>query len=142
MVQGNVTVPRGAWCDLIDTSVAGNLQVNGSGIRIAGSTIKGSLDIDGVRDAADPLSSGTNVVCNTTVGGNLTLQGSARSAPWNLGLCGSNHIHGDVTFAGNAASGNSLTGNSIGGNLVCLSNGSIATSGNTVKGRTEGQCGT
>jgi hypothetical protein len=27
-VQGNVTVPRGGWCDLIDTSVAGNLEAD------------------------------------------------------------------------------------------------------------------
>ncbi len=140
MVPGNVTVPRGAWCDLIDTSVAGNLQVNGSGIRIAGSTIKGNLDIGDVRDAADPLSSGTNVVCNTTVNGNVSLEGSSHSAPWNLGLCGSNTIKGNVTFDANAASGNSLTGNTIGGSLSCLSNGGVAASGNTVKGRTEGQC--
>jgi hypothetical protein len=140
MVQGTVTVPHGAWCDLIDTSVAGNLQVNGSGIRIAGSTIKGNLDIGNVRDAADPLSSGTNVVCNTTVDGNVALQGSSHSAPWNLGLCGANTIKGNVTFNANAASGNSLTGNTIGGNLVCLNNGSVAASGNKVKGRDEGQC--
>jgi beta-glucosidase len=140
MVQGNVTVPHGAWCDLIDTSVAGNLQVNGSGIRIAGSTIKGNLDIGHVRDAADPLSSGTNVVCNTTVDGNVSLEGSSHSAPWNLGLCGSNTIKGNVTFDANGASGNSLTGNTIGGNLVCQGNGSVTANGNKVKGHTEGQC--
>jgi beta-glucosidase len=140
MVQGNVTVPPGAWCDLIDTSVAGNLQVNGSGIRIADSTIKGNLDISNVRDAADPLSSGTNVVCNTTVNGNVALQGSSHSAPWDLGLCGANTVKGNVTFNANAASGNSLTGNTIGGNLVCLNNGSVAASGNKVKDRAEGQC--
>ena len=140
MVPGNVTVPPGAWCDLIDTSVAGNLQVNGSGIRIAGSTVQGNLDIGHVRDAADPLSSGTNVVCNTTVDGNVSLEGSSHSAPWNLGLCGSNTIKGNLTFDANAASGNSLTGNTIGGSLSCVSNGGVAASGNTVKGRTEGQC--
>lgn len=140
MVQGNVTVPPGDWCDLIDTSVAGSLQVNGTGIRVAGSTINGNLDIGNVRDAADPLSSGSNVVCNTTVRGNVVLQNSSRSAPWNLGLCGGNTIQGNVTFTGNAASGNSLTGNNIAGNLVCLANGTVAASGNTVQGRAEGQC--
>jgi beta-glucosidase len=110
MVAGDVTVPRGAWCDLIDTSVAGNLEVNGTGLRVAGSTIGGNLVIDGVRDAADPLSAGANVVCNTTVRGNLTLQGSPRSAPWSLGLCGGNSVHGHVTVTGNAARGKSLGG--------------------------------
>jgi beta-glucosidase len=140
MVQGSVTVPPGSWCDLIDTSIAGDLQVSGTGIRVAGSTINGDLDISGVRDAADPLSSGADVVCNTTIHGNVILRGSSRSAPWNFGLCGGNTIGGNVTFTANAASGNSLTGNTIGGNLACLNNGSAAASGNKVKGRTEGQC--
>src|SRR5450755_4102296 len=103
MVQGNVTVPRGAWCDLIDTSIAGNLQVEGTGARIAGSTIKGNLTVGAVRDAADPLSSGANVLCNTTVGGNVVVQGGGRNAAWDLGRCGGNTIKGSVTFVGNAA---------------------------------------
>jgi beta-glucosidase len=140
MVQGNVTVPRGAWCDLIDTSIAGNLQVEGTGARIAGSTIKGNLTVGAVRDAADPLSSGANVLCNTTVGGNVVVQGGGRNAAWDLGRCGGNTIKGSVTFVGNAASGNSITGNTIGGNLICISNGGVVASGNTVKGRAEGQC--
>jgi beta-glucosidase len=141
MVQGSLTVPQGAWCDLVDTSVAGNVQVNGTGVRIAGSTISGNLQIGSVRDAADPLSSGADVVCNTTVDGSLTVQGSAHAAPWSLGLCGGNTVKGNLTFSGNSASGNSLTGNTIGGNLVCTSNGAVAASGNIVKGRAEGQCG-
>ena len=140
MVQGNLSVPPGAWCDLIDTSVAGKFEVDGTGIRIAGSTINGNLDIGNVRSAADPLSSGTNVVCNTTIKGNVVVHGSARSAPWSFGLCGANTIDGSLTFTGNAASGNSLTGNTIAGNLACVGNGSVTASGNEVKGRSEGQC--
>jgi beta-glucosidase len=141
MVQGSVTVPHGAWCDLIDTSIAGSLSVSGTGIRVAGSTIDGNVSIAGVRDAADPLGSGANVVCNTTIRGNLTLQGSSRSAPWSLGLCGGNTIKGNVTFTGNAAGGNTITGNTIGGSLACAANGAVAASDNTVNGRSEGQCG-
>jgi beta-glucosidase len=114
MVAGDVTVPRGAWCDLIDASIAGNLEVSGTGLRVAGSTIGGNLDIGGVRDAADPLSSGTNVVCGTTVGGNLVLRGSSRSAPWSLGLCGGNTVHGHVTVTGNVTRG-SLPGSVLAG---------------------------
>jgi beta-glucosidase len=95
MVQGNVTVPRGAWCDLVDTSVAGDVLVKGDGVRITGSTIEGNLVIDRVKGAADPLSSGTNVVCDTTVDGNLTLHGSTKSSSWDLGLCGRNTIKGN-----------------------------------------------
>jgi Fibronectin type III-like domain len=92
MVQGDVTVPRGDWCDLVDASVAGDVHVKGDGVRITGSTIEGNLVIDRVKGAADPLSSGTNVVCDTTVDGNLILHGSAKSSSWNLGLCGRNTI--------------------------------------------------
>ena len=80
MVQGNVTVPPGAWCDLIDTSVTGNLAVGGDRLRIAGSTIGGNLRRQR-QGASDPLSSGTNVVCNTTVNGNLALARQRRGLP-------------------------------------------------------------
>jgi beta-glucosidase len=100
MVAGNLTVPPGDWCDLVDTSVAGNLTVGGTGVRIAGSTIGGSVEIDHVAAADDPLSAGTNVICNTTVDGSLVLHGSGRSAPWNLGLCGANTIKGRRSVSG------------------------------------------
>jgi hypothetical protein len=99
-VQGNVVVPRGSWCDLVDTSIAGSLLIEGTGVRVADSTIGGSVVAVGVRDADDPLSSGANVVCNTTVGGNLVVTG-ARGAPWKLGLCGPNTVKGHV-IGGNA----------------------------------------
>jgi len=101
-VQGNVVVPPGAWCDMIDSSVAGSVSVLGSGLRIADSTIGGSLVALGVRGADDPLSAGANVVCNTTIGGNLVIEGSAKSSPWNVGQCGGNTVKGSVTFRGNA----------------------------------------
>ena len=34
-VQGDVVVPPGAWCDVIDSSVAGSVLVSGTGVRIA-----------------------------------------------------------------------------------------------------------
>ncbi len=96
MVQGNVVVPPGAWCDMVDTSVAGSVLVSGTGLRIANSTISGNVIAVGVRDADDPLSSGANVVCGTTIGGNLVVGGSPWSAPWKLGLCGANTVKGHV----------------------------------------------
>ena len=45
----------------------------GTGLRIADSTIGGNLVAVGVRDADDPLSSGANVVCGTTIGGDLVV---------------------------------------------------------------------
>lgn len=140
MVQGDVVVPPGSWCDVIDSSVAGNLLFSGSGLRVAESTVGGNLVSLSARSAADPLSYGVNVVCDTTVGGNLLVLGSARSAPWNLGQCGGNTVDGNLTFRGNAASGNTLTGNTVRHNLSCSGAGSVAADGNKVKGRAEGQC--
>jgi beta-glucosidase len=101
LVEGNVVVPPGAWCDMIDSTVTGNVTVAGTGLRIANSTIGGSLLALGVRDADDPLSSGVNVVCGTTIGRDLIIAGSGKSAPWNLGQCGRNTVKGSVTFHGN-----------------------------------------
>jgi hypothetical protein len=100
-VQGNVVVPPGAWCDMIDSSVAGSVIVTASsGLRIAGSAIGGNLEAASVHGASDPLSSGVNVVCNTTIGGDLVVASSARSAPWNLSQCGANTVKGSVTVNG------------------------------------------
>jgi beta-glucosidase len=140
MIQGSVLVPPGTWCDMIDTSVAGSVVVSGTGLRIANSTIGGSLVAAGVRGASDPLSAGANVVCGTTVDGSLTVTGSPRNTPWSLGQCGGNTVKGNVTFRANAASGNVLTGNTVGGRLVCSGSGAVSVDGNTVKGRAEGQC--
>jgi Fibronectin type III-like domain len=96
MIAGQLTVPRGAWCDLVDVSVARNLAISGIGVRVAGSTISGNVDISGTRGAADPLSAGTNVICNTSIGGDLVIGRSGRGPPWNIGQCGSTTIHGNL----------------------------------------------
>jgi beta-glucosidase len=103
MVSGQLTVPRGAWCDLVDVSVGRGLSISGTGVRVAGSTIGGNVDISGVSGAADPLSAGTNIICNTTIGGDLVIGRSGRASMWNLGQCGPNTIHGNVIFDGRRA---------------------------------------
>ena len=61
-ISGNLSVPRGSWCDLVDVTVNGNVQVqNGSGVRLAGSTINGNLQLQNTTGAADAMSSGANV---------------------------------------------------------------------------------
>jgi beta-glucosidase len=103
-VRGNVVVPPGAWCDMIDSSVAGSVIAAGStGLRIANSVIGGSLVAAGVHRASDPLSSGANVVCGTTIGGDLTIDGAAAAA-WNLGQCGANTVKGKTKVNGGSAS--------------------------------------
>ena len=97
VVQGNLLVPPGAWCDVVDTSVSGNLIVNGTGVRVVGSTIGGNLVGTTVPAATDPLSFGANIVCNTTVDGNLITTSSGKSAPWSLGQCGANTVKGKTS---------------------------------------------
>lgn len=105
MIAGQLTVPHGAWCDLIDVSVARDLLISGTGVRVAGATIHGNVDVSGVRSADDPLSAGTNVICNTTIRGDLIIGRSGRGAPWNLGQCGANMIRGHVVLPGHAGHG-------------------------------------
>ncbi len=96
MVRGDLIIPPGSWCDVVDTSVAGDLVAGGIGFRIAGSTIGGNLVVSNVRRASDPLSSGTNVVCNTTVNGQLVVHNGAGAAPLSLGQCGANTVKGNT----------------------------------------------
>ena len=140
MIAGQLTVPRGAWCDLIDVSVARDLTISGTGVRVAGSTIHGNVDIFGVRGADDPLSTGTNVICNTTIRGDLVIGHSRHGAPWDLGQCGPNTIHGNLVFTSNDAGRKSIEGNSIDGNLVCSPERTVGTARNKVSGRIEGGC--
>jgi hypothetical protein len=141
VVSGNLVVPRGQWCDIIDTTIKGNLIISQSGgVRIEDSSVGGSLVATDNKVAADPLSSNTDVLCNTTVAGDVEITGSGNSVPWNLGLCGGNTVHGSVVFTDNAATGNSITGNTVSGKLTCGSDGSIATSGNTVDGVSQMGC--
>jgi beta-glucosidase len=139
LVAGTITVPSGHWCDLIDVSVTGDLQVAGSGVRIAGSTIGGNLVATSVSNAADPLSSQQNVVCNTIVKGNLTINSSNAASPWSIGLCGGNVISGNLAFNSNAGSSNQITGNTVGQALTCTGNAAVTASGNNA-GSFSGQC--
>jgi beta-glucosidase len=142
-ISGNLTVPSGAWCDLIDVTVTGNLQIHGgSGVRILNTRIQGNLQIDGTSDAADPLSAHANVVCDTTIGGNVQVIGSANN-PWIISGCSTgmgNQIDGNLQFINNAASRNLIAGNTIRGNLQCQNNGSVTGGDNVVGGNLQGQC--
>jgi hypothetical protein len=141
-INGNLTVPQGDWCDLVDVAVNGNLQLHqASGVRIVSSTISGNLESDNAAAAADPRSSGANVVCRSTIGGNVEIHNSAASSPWNLGSCGGNSIGGNLDFHNNAATGNVISGNMIKGNLDCHSNGGVTGSKNTAA-ELMGQCAT
>jgi beta-glucosidase len=100
-IDGDLTVEKGAWCDLVDVTVNGDVQLHKiAGVRIVGATISGDVKSDGPAGAADPLSSGADVICNSTVGGDLRLHAGSAAAPWRLGSCGPNTVAGDVRVDG------------------------------------------
>jgi hypothetical protein len=135
LVPGNLTAPKGDWCDIIDTMIKGSLVIAGStGVRIEDSSVAGSIIAVGNDVAADPLSSGEDVICSTTVGGSVAILDSGAGVPWNLGLCGANSVHGNLAFTGNRATGSSIQGNTVDGVLTVSHNGTVAANRNTVRG--------
>jgi hypothetical protein len=141
LVSGNVTVPTGDWCDLVSDSVAGNVKFTGDALRVTGTTVDGNLTANHATAAADPLSAGTNVVCDSTIEGNLTIKNSSPAAPWNIGLCGPNTIGANLVFSANAARINLLHHNRVQRNLVCSGRQHLTGSADAVKGSTVGRCG-
>ena len=165
LVQGNLTVPQGAWCDLTNNvHVTGNLQLQGStGVRIVGAEIDGNLQANNTSGAADPSSLGLNQICGTTVKGNVQVQGSSATAPWKIGdgagcagntisgnlqvqnnaatmTVSNNTVGGNLQFQNNASTTNTVSGNKANGNLQCQGNGGVSGSGNLVHGNVQGQC--
>ena len=97
-IAGNLLVPSGQWCDLVDVTVHGNLRAQAAlGLRVARSTITGNLIAQATQRASDPLSAGTNVICRSTIRGSLRIEGSGPSSRWSLGSCGANTVRGSVT---------------------------------------------
>ena len=140
-VNGNLTVAPGSWCDLVDVTVNGNLQVQGgSGLRLTGSTVHGNVQAQGVTGATDPLSSGANVICDSTIDGNLQILSSGSSSPWQIGGCGPVTVSGNLQFQSNAGTGNTIVQTTVRGNLQCQGNHDVSGSGNTVNGNRQGQC--
>jgi hypothetical protein len=141
-IDGDLTVPSGAWCDLVDVTVNGSIIANHvAGLRISGSTITRDVIIGNAAAASDPLSSGANDICGTTIGGNLIAHDGARQAPVSIGGCGPVTVGGAVTITGNAATANTVTATTISGDLTCQSNGGVTATQDTVNGRASGQCG-
>jgi hypothetical protein len=142
-INGDLTVNPGVWCDLVDVTVKGDVNLNQtSGVRIAGSTITGDVQVNNASGAGDPMSSGANVICNTTVSGNLHIHGSDASSPWRIGSCGPVSVGGNLLFQQNAATGNTITGTTVQGNVQCVQNADVTGSGNTFGGpaKARGQC--
>jgi hypothetical protein len=140
-IAGNLTASNGTWCDLVRVTVKGNALLGGTGgVRLAGSTVNGNLLALNASAASDAMSSGANVICNTTIQGNLIIQGSGSGAPWHIGACGTTTVNGNVLFNQNAGTGNTIANTVIKGNLICQGNHDVSVSNTTVGGNRLGQC--
>jgi beta-glucosidase len=141
VIRSDLTVPNGAWCDLVDVTVQGDLELDHTaGARILGVTVYGDLKAKNATGTADPLSAGSNVICNTTVHGNLEVQNSHGGVGWNIGGCGANTIDGNLDFHGNRGHGNTVSNNHVKRNLSCAADGGIRRTDNQVRGSVIGQC--
>src|SRR5215472_13033592 len=139
-INGNLTVPMGAWCDLVSVKINGNVNIQqSSGIRLSGVTVNGNVEANGTTNAGDPMSSGANTICNATVNGNLEIKNST-GAPWQLGGCGPNTITGNITFNNNGGTGNAISHTTVQADLTCQANSGVAGTDNKVAGRRQGQC--
>ena len=90
--------------------------------------------------ATDPLSPGANVICDSTIDGNLQILSSGSSSPWQIGGCGPVTVSGNLQFHSNAGTGNTIVQTTVRGNLQCQGNHDVSGSGNTVTGNRQGQC--
>jgi beta-glucosidase len=134
-IDGNLSVNKGDWCDLVDVTVNGNVQLNQTGgVRIAGGTLNGNLQANNTSGSGDPMSSGANVICNTTVKGNVQIHGSDGGSPWHIGSCGPTSVGGNMQFQQNGGTGNTISNTTVGGNLQCDHNAALSGSGNTIHG--------
>jgi hypothetical protein len=146
-VDGDVTVPAGATCELVGTVVEGNVSV-GPAARLIARGVDVDGDIEGERTAAVEITDDANV------GGNLQLESGGTA------LVTGSHVDGDVSWEeqhaalrarGNTVSGNleldgstggvTVTDNKVGGDLICEDNTPAPRGGhNTVSGDKDGQC--
>ena len=100
----------------------------------------GNVQVQGVTGATDPLSSGANVICGSTIDGNLQILSSGSSSSWQIGGCGPVTVSGNLQFQSNAGTGNTIVQTTVRGNLQCQGNHDVSGSGNTVTGNRQGQC--
>ena len=146
-VDGDVTVPDGATCELLGTHVEGNVSI-GHTARLYASSVDVDGDIEGERTLAVEASH------NSTIGGNLQLESGGTALVTDSHVDGDlswEDQHGDLEARDKAVRGNlelegntghvTVSQNRIGGDLSCQDN-SPAPQGrdNTVSGDEEQQC--
>jgi len=140
VIDGNLNVEQGDWCDLVAVTVNGDLHVDKtSGVRLENVDVAGNAEVNHAEGEADPLSAGTNVICSSTFGHDLVIHDSSAAASWTIGSCGPNTVGHDLRFDHNGGTGH-ISGNAIGHNLTSDKNFAVTGSGNTVGGKKEKQC--
>ena len=133
-VTGNVSA--GPGCMLNGTHVTGNVvtQSNGS-LTATNATIDGNVEIKST--------SGANSICGTTIGGNLQVHDNTGTTTID-GSCGDNSVGGNVEIHNNTGPV-TISHTAVDGNLKCHNDApgaSTGDGGDTVAGKTEGECTT
>lgn len=154
---GDVTVPAGNFCFLLQAVVEGNVVANGATqLGIDHGVITGNVTANRVTD--------NGWICGSQIAGNVTIEHASLNpettnspGTWVIGdsslfggisYCGNtsfdqvpgNAIEGAVTFVSNA-SGGAISDNDIEHALTCAGNAAPLTgSGNQVDGLNSGQC--
>jgi hypothetical protein len=148
-IAGNVTVPAGATCQLLDANVSGNVTVQKDGAAVVAlSTISGNYDCNNCLYAD---------LHHSTVAHNSHINGAQQG-----GYMESNTIGGDLhvttsstgdgtftiqdnTFGANVTFNNNsgwsrIAGNDIAGNLSCMNNSPAPASAANSARSMQGQC--
>lgn len=152
LIKGNLTVSNGQNCILVDSTIKGNITVNGGSVSIANSTVNGNVTVQGASSFSSnsnsvidgnftlqsvPTGAAASQVCRTTVLGGITVQNDASGA--RIGSlsadCAGNRISGNLTMQNNAGA-TTAAANIISGSLVEQNNaGQTQVQGNTIAGR-------
>ncbi len=168
-VPYNLLVPKGVTCTLDGITVTGSVTVEPGGCLIVGqasapATVGGNIiasdaacvsigfgssvggNVTALGTTGNPSGYKFNFLCNSLIGGSLSIESSTSRANWCIGYTGSpcacaagNNIIGNLTFDNNKGAINNISDNTIGSNLTCLNNTSPSGSGNTAS-RKLGQC--
>ena len=155
---GNVTVSADQNCAFVSGGqITGNVRVVGGSFVLKGAAVRGNLTVDGggtvaLGPAATidsnltindlPPGGASNLVCGTSVFGNLKVDGNAASLQIGSAeplVCAGNRIGGNATVNNNTGPLD-IVRNSVVGNLVCRNNPNLMMSGGNTAAETIGQC--
>jgi hypothetical protein len=146
-VNGDVMVPAGAACQLIGTTVGGNVSV-GAGARLFARSVDVDGDIEGERTGTVEVTEGSEVGGNMQLdsGGTVLVSGShvdgdlAWEEQQGFLIARDNSVGGNVELDANTG-GAELVGNTISGDLSCEENRPTPRGGhNRVSGDEDDQC--